>query len=707
MRFRIGKASTASKGYSLLIDTDNAFGNLSSANPGFEKEIILETNNSVRIYTHNVAAGTISASLSYPVEEYHQRSVALSTNNGDADYFYDFFVPYNAIGISSNVRFAATTITSAQSGILGTKSDINRINDLQYGGDSFTAFSAIINSFPPTDLNNMISGGAFLPLITTSPTITSVLNTASTSVSGSSIEANGTLIEVFKNGVLMGSTSVSSNTWTLNSVSGLMAGNLITAKATASGKSVSPTSNSIEVTAVQTCYINSPIITTRTNGSQVVSGTWSSGGAAITSNTVRIRLYSVEANSLVETEITSAANHFVLTDGTWSFTTNVSQSTFNGLTVFARAELAGCVSGLSNGSGKTSGGSSIITATPTLVSNPILANTGSQTIQVRNNHTTAAHLYVFVNNVRMATILTGVAAGATVNYTLSGLIKNDVVYVRALDVTTANHFLSNTSNIVTVSAQLGTSASPNISGSYLATNTVVSGTSTEIAGTLIYLYKNGTSLLGTTTVNMYGNWTISALTLTAGDVLTAKAEASGKMISASSASVTVIASAPTAPTLSGPIQAGTTSLSGTGGVGTIEIYVDGTLIGTTTGANWSFTGYNANEIYKGAVITAKNLQNGILSNSSNAVTVTGVSSFKVTDTSNNAIPTQTAGTAFNIKVAAVDGLNGDGSVVATYVGNVVAASNAAMLIGNGQTSDFNNGILASHTLNLTTAGVQK
>ncbi len=707
VRFRIGKASTASKGYSLLIDTDNSFGNTSSSNPGFEKEIILETNNAVKIYTHNVAAGTITNNLTYALNEYHQRSVALSTNNGDADYFYDFFVPYNDIGISSNVRFAATTITSAQSGILGTKSDINGINDQQYGGNPFTAFSTIINSFPPTDFNNLISGGSFLPLITTAPVITSTINTASVSIAGSSLEPNGTLIEVFKNGVSIGTTTVSSFTWTLSGVSGLAAGNQITAKATAMGKMVSPASANIEVTAVQTCFIYSPVITSRTNGSQVVSGTWSSGGLTISPNTVRIRLYSLDANNLTETEITSAVNQFVNTDGTWSFTTNVSQSTFNGLTVYARAEFSGCVSGLSNGSGKTSGGSTVITVTPSLVTNPINANTGSQTIQVRNNHSTAANLYIYVNNIRLATILIGVAANTTVNYSITGLIKNDVVHVRALDVTSANHYLSNASNLVSVGSVAGQTIAPNISGSYIASNTVVNGTSTEAAGTVIYVYKNGSTLLGTATVNIYGNWTLSGLSLNAGDVLTAKAESYGKTLSNSSGSVTVAASAPTAPTLSGPIQAGATTISGTGGIGTVEIYVDGSLLGTTTGASWSFTGYNSNEIYKGAVITAKNLQNGILSSSSNAVTVTGVNSFKVTDTSNNQIPTQTAGTAFNIKVSAVDGLSGGGSVVTTFAGQVVTSSNSAIILGGGQTANFLSGILASHSLNLTSAGVNK
>lgn len=58
VRIRIGGASTATKGYSVLIDTDGAFsvGLLGSNNPGYDKEVALETGNSgrVAVYTHTL-----------------------------------------------------------------------------------------------------------------------------------------------------------------------------------------------------------------------------------------------------------------------------------------------------------------------------------------------------------------------------------------------------------------------------------------------------------------------------------------------------------------------------------------------------------------------------------------------------------------------------------------------------------------------------
>jgi hypothetical protein len=110
IRFRIGNASTAAKGYSILIDTDNTFAG-SGSNPGFEQEVVLETGKRVVIYNH-----TNSTFVAYDIDQHHQRSVAVSTNNGDADYFYDFYVPLS--GLSGNpLRFAATTVTSASSGL--------------------------------------------------------------------------------------------------------------------------------------------------------------------------------------------------------------------------------------------------------------------------------------------------------------------------------------------------------------------------------------------------------------------------------------------------------------------------------------------------------------------------------------------------------------------------------------------------------------
>ena len=54
-RFRLGGASTATKGYSVLMDIDGNFGTLwNGNNPGFDREIVMETgaNGRIAIYKH-------------------------------------------------------------------------------------------------------------------------------------------------------------------------------------------------------------------------------------------------------------------------------------------------------------------------------------------------------------------------------------------------------------------------------------------------------------------------------------------------------------------------------------------------------------------------------------------------------------------------------------------------------------------------------
>ena len=75
--------------------------------------------------------------------------------------------------------------------------------------------------------------------------------------------------------------------------------------------------------------------------------------------------------------------------------------------------------------------------------------------------------------------------------------------------------------------------------------TTASGTSSEANGTAITVYKAGTTQVGTATVSG-GAWTTGTLspTITTGDVITAKATASGKCQSLASSPVTVTAGCP-------------------------------------------------------------------------------------------------------------------------------------------------------------------
>ncbi|VXB21033.1 conserved hypothetical protein [Flavobacterium sp. 9AF] len=717
VRFRLDKSSTARKSYSLLIDTNNQFGSTTSANPGFEKEITLETGVGVKIHTHDVALGTITNTITYDVEERHQKEVALSTNNGDADYFYDFFVNLDDLGFTGPVRFVATTNSNTQNGATTTPSDVNGVDGNVFGGNALAMYNALISSFPPTDLSTLVEGASFGPSISTAPSILGSITIASSTISGTSNEIDGTIIKVYKGGIQMGSTTVTSGTWNLTGVTGLIVGDVITAKATAIGKSESASSNIKIVTGVQSCYLPEPIITSRTNGTQLINGTWSNGSPIPTATTYRVRLYALANNGLVATEFFAlgGAISYVGLDGTWSFDVDAPQNTFNNSDYFATVESVSCTSDYSNASVKN--GSPTTTA-PTVNTNPIYASTGSQNISVTNNHSATAKIYFYVNGKIVAPLAgTTFAAGATANISVTGLIQGDIVKARAV-ATTGSFVLSDNSNTIKVTVNTVTpSNSPVITGNYIAgTNKTVTGTSTEVAGTVITLFKAGTIQIGTAVVNSFGNWSISGLTLVAGDILTAKAEAEGKLISAVSNSVTVAASLPAAPTVSAPINAYAPLIKGTLGQGDVTVYVDGTplrnLAGTTvlttTATNWNsavgLTGYSTSEIYRGARISATNTVSGVTSLRSADVIVTGVASFKITTTSDGVLGNQISGVPFNIKISAMDGLNGTGAVVTTFTGKVVVSSSTSILSGGGETISFVNGIVTSHTLTLGTIG---
>jgi hypothetical protein len=693
VRFRIGKASTAAKGYTLLIDTDNTFGTFLNAttknNPGYEKEIILETGQSggIYVYTHNASGVAVASSNSpFNASNYAQRSIAATTNNGDADYFYDFCVPLSELGVSTAVRVTAATITSAQSGIGGTVSDFNGVGTY---ANQYQGMKDIISSFPTgVKFTDMVDAFTFGSCTTIPPVITSALNTHSTAVSGTSSEANGTTITVYRNrsGAIstLGTTTVTSNAWSLSSgVSGNLAINdIIYATATVSGRAESSSSN--QVVILRSCsYIPPPSITNRTGSNSSLDGTWhySDNSNPATNTTALLNLYQQTADNAFT--LTSTTAQYVTTSGTFTgFLTGLANgNVFNSASLALTVTVAGCESGYSNVSKKTSGSAGQIgttTATPSITPTTIL--TTATTVNVKNNDASAAYLIIYVNGVQAGITASTVAAGATSDVPVGiTLYAGDVVVARAQVTSGAtNYWISDPSPSVTVTATgVSQTSTPSISNSYTSASTTVTGTSDEAAGTLIRLYS-GSTLIGTASVNAFGGWSITGLTFVGGEVLTATAIATGKTLSATSSSVTVVAvaSVPTAPTIStangstisasnGIYANSTTSVGGTGAViGTLYLYEDGEQIGSTTisiAGTWTISGLASNTFYNGGVITAKNFAANAYSAASTGVTVTDVVSFAFA-----AISNQVAGTSFNTQITAKDAASGGGSTFTNY-----------------------------------------
>ncbi len=423
---------------------------------------------------------------------------------------------------------------------------------------------------------------------TATPAITGSYCAGNTTITGTSTEANGTTINVYKAGTtLIGTTTVTANAWTAT-VSAVAGGDVITATATATGKCISAASGSVTVQS--------------NTASPVVTGTYCAGGTTITGT-------STEANGTT-INVYKAGSTLI---GTATVTANAWTATVSAVT-----------------------GGDVITATAIATGKCVSVASGSVTVQ--SNTTSPVVIGTYCAG---ATTITGTsteANGTTINVykagstligtttvtanawtaTVPAIASGDVITAKA---TATGKCVSAASGSVTVQSN---TAAPVISGSYCAGNTTITGTSTEANGTTINVYKAGSTLIGTTTVTANA-WTATVPAIASGDVITAKATATGKCVSAASGSVTVQSNT-AAPVVTGSYCSGGTTITGTSteANGTsINVYKAGsTLIGTTTvtASTWTAT---VSAVTGGDVITATATATGkCVSAASGTVTVT-------------------------------------------------------------------------------------
>ena len=150
-RMRIARQAAGAFGYSILFDTDFAFGpsdpNSISGNPGFEIEVIYGSGNNNDVLVENVDGATSGTNIgTYDPDNNSQRSDALNTNagcSGDDPIFIDWFVPLSDIGITTtqNFRIVGATASSPASALGGSASDILGVDGDLIGSDDdqFTA----------------------------------------------------------------------------------------------------------------------------------------------------------------------------------------------------------------------------------------------------------------------------------------------------------------------------------------------------------------------------------------------------------------------------------------------------------------------------------------------------------------------------------------------------------------------------------------
>ncbi|WP_299758249.1 T9SS type A sorting domain-containing protein [uncultured Pontibacter sp.] len=592
-RIRLGGASTASKGYSVLIDSNNKFDG-TGTNPGFEFEVLLASNFAVQILKHTPTGS--STIFSGSVAQYSQKAVAASTSGGNTDYFYDFYVPISAfngeITASTPLRMSGITITSAQSGITGTVSDVGGVNFQAYNYDAPAAWRALINAFPPTTLSQLNSSG----FVTSCPTITGPLLAGSRTVSGTTTATTGPVtINVYSGGSLVGTTSINNSaswTVTLNNNATLTAGSIITASAKAGERAESSTTCS-QTTVSSEC--NRPpapsVIIANGRGSSTITTANSTVYPSVTFNLYQVTSTPTGINRTLYNSITVA---------------NASSGTINPSSgnkipdgeIYATITVNGCESGRSNYVCNRGGN----TTAPTLTTNPITPTT----TQITGTTVAGALVTLIANNLQVGNSVTATSTGAYTINLQQPLALGQQVYTRIF----VPDQCSSTSAVRTVTAQ---TTAPTITGTYCGPTINLAGTSTEPVGTTIQLFVNGNPLstTGTPTVNQNGFWSATLSTAAqAGSNITARATAPNKTQSLSSEAVTITAQTPISSlTINAPIVEGATSISGTGPANAkITLYIEGTPFPTsvTVGSDgkWTVSGISPLELFAGASVTA-------------------------------------------------------------------------------------------------------
>jgi len=232
------------------------------------------------------------------------------------NYFYGYGQPHALnLLLTAPTTIPVITVGSVVCGstsINGTSSEANGTiievfkGDVSQGTTTVTAntWSKLVTSLVIGDVitskatatNKFVSDvGAPLTVTLTSTPIVTVGSVVcgSTSISGTSTEADGTIIEVFKGGISQGTTTVTANTWSKNSLTALIGGDVITISSKATDKCLSALTSSVSIneTAVpiltSTCSQTTVIGTsTEVDGTiiEVFKGGVSVGSTIVTAN---------------------------------------------------------------------------------------------------------------------------------------------------------------------------------------------------------------------------------------------------------------------------------------------------------------------------------------------------------------------------------------------------------------------------------------
>lgn len=640
-RFRMGGIMPGSKGYSVLMDTDGKFGAAganadpnyqpsttgTNGNPGFEIEIVLETNFRIAIYNVDGTSSPVLIKQYTNWQDMSQVSLAATNDNGDPDFLIDFYIPFADLQaapfnltVSSTIRMTATTVMEPGAAIGGPRSDIygvatDRYEDFIDGQPACTIFTNPVTC--PT------------AMCTAAPTVNSPISTGTINISGGWTKsvltgaASTANITVYKNGSSVGTVSNVSTgtTWTLNNIT-LINGDIITAKALATNETMCLTSNAVIASTCNASNIPATPALSCTSGSKGLGASnLSSGWTVHVDNMTR---------SIFENSVTNAGGLFGAISGsspniTWIFSGGCSTGapvTSGSYKVYYTNNVTGCSSLPAYFCAAGNGGSALAgaLAAPTITSPASLIFTPA--INTITGTTDAnAVLNLYINGLSVQTV-TASGAGAF-SFTNLKLLNGQQLYI----VTELNTGTISTSKCASQTALFTVTCytnSPLINAdnnSQLTAGSPITGSSIEPAGTTIRVYTSTNTLVATTTVQANGSWSTGNAGTTpaiynalAATSYYANAQNGSCGTSTNSAGYTAASgtSAARCGTITGPVSAGAANISGTlsgsFSTTTVNLYLDGQLIGSavTSGTAWGPITVNttaANTIYSNGVLS--------------------------------------------------------------------------------------------------------
>lgn len=712
-RFRMGSVAPNAKSYSILIDTDGKFGNTGPNadpdytlnNPGFEIELVLATKFGVFVY--NVNTPSCSPVLSYPGTTNYQKSIALTTNCNDPDYFLDFFVPFSALqaqfGVtpSTPMRYVIVDNTAANKSTICNPNSASDVGGVGNCPNLATCFTNIINYQGMCAPNQSVC-----TVRSDCPVITGAVASGASSLSGTSAEANGTVIKLYKNTVFTASTTLSAGNWTISGLNPVLTGaDIIYVSATAPGEYESlDNCNAQTITACPGTVAPSPTITNATGKN--FCGTGTPG--------LDINVYRPDNSLFIANPITSAYLP-VPVGGSWVWKCTGNTGACNSGSGVDCIPEGGYMLFQVNGSGCKSypafecvsiggGYSPVNSITPTITANTASAGATAVQINVTLNSApspTAGYVHLFVNGLHYAVsaLITSSGMQTVACPALPSCSTLTARFVQGLAGAGDHDCFSNESNSVTITG--GVTTAPVISGPFCTavSLTSISGISSEANGTQIQLYENGTAEGSVATVTN-GAWTASVgVSVAPGSTLYATALAPCKTISANSSTVLVgtQSNAGATSVTTTPIFEQGTTLSGAGTNGSIiNLYIDGSPLSQTTtvsGGFWTVSGLANYELYPGGVVSAAaQVGNGCPSSTVNGGTVVCIP--PATSLTVNPATINICSTTGTAGVSVVNSQTA--TIYQLFLANGTTSTGASVL-GNGNTISLNSGTLNTNT----------